>query len=365
MTKVESTIKHLLETNPFYAHFFLNCEIQYNTSIPTAGVCMTNRGVRMVFNPEFIARFSVKELGAIIEHETLHILFEHVWVPKRDKTIQVRLANIAMDCAINQYIQELPIEGVSLEVLSKLLNQPLEAYQTWEYYYHKIMQDPKVQESIKSLDDHSEWEEGEYSPADRAMARAAAESALKSSKGQAPQGVLRALDALKNNPTVPWQQVLANFISRATSSTSKNTRKKRNRRFGIDQPGKVKKRELVLGVCCDSSGSVSDEDYSKFMDEIDRISQYCSKVWLLDADCEVQDIKELTKGRKTDRMRKGAGGTTYQPAITKCVELKVDAILYFGDFDSSDTPENPGIPFLWVGVGNQDPPGDFGGVLRI
>jgi hypothetical protein len=43
----------------------------------------------------------------------------------------------------------------------------------------------------------------------------------------------------------------------------------------------------------------------------------------------------------------------------------VTAIAYLGDFDSSDIPVNPGVPFLWVGVGNQPPPGNFGKVLRI
>jgi hypothetical protein len=47
------------------------------------------------------------------------------------------------------------------------------------------------------------------------------------------------------------------------------------------------------------------------------------------------------------------------------VELKVDGILYCGDFDSADTPENPKKPFLWVGVRNSPPPATFGKVIYL
>lgn len=367
MNKIEQTINRLLETNPFYAHFFLNCEIQYDThNVPTAGVMLTDRNIRMVFNTKFIDGLTVPEIGSIIEHEVIHILMEHISVPHKDKTIQPQLSNIAMDCAINQYIKNLPDGGITLDRLSKMLKVDLEPLQTWEYYYHKILQDPDVAKAMKTLDDHSKWAEG--NPQDgsgKVIARAAAEAALKASKGIAPEMVLKALDALREGSKTPWQQILANFVARATSSTIRHTRKKRNRRFGIDQPGKLKKRELTLGVCCDSSGSISDESYTSFMVEVQRIAQYCTKVYLIDADAVVQDVTTLKKGAKVKMKRHGCGGTAYQPAISECLKLKTDAIIYFGDFDCADVPQNPHVPFLWVGVGNQPPPGSFGAVLRL
>jgi predicted metal-dependent peptidase len=62
---------------------------------------------------------------------------------------------------------------------------------------------------------------------------------------------------------------------------------------------------------------------------------------------------------------KGRGGTAYQPAITKAVELKVDGIIYMGDADAADTPIDPKKPFLWALVRNSPPPAKFGKVIRI
>lgn len=371
MKIIEKTIHKLLETNPFYAHFFLNCEIKYDVpKLATAAVRVTDRNVQMMFNTEFISKLTVNELCAVIEHETLHILFEHISAHKRDKTLVHKVANIAMDCSINQYIKNLPENCVTLKGLSELIEEPLEAEQAWEYYYSKIMQSKKMQDAIekaKTMDDHGEWEDGDtiIDGAGKVIARATAEAALKAAKGQAPLMVQKALNGLRETSKTPWQQILANFVSKATSNTSKNTRKKRNRRFGIEQPGKVKKRELTLGVCVDSSGSISDEAYTMFMAEISKIAQYCTKVYIIDADSEVHNVAELKKGDKPKLIRYGSGGTAYTPAIKKCLDLKVDAVVYFGDGDCADSPLNPQMPFLWALVGGQEPPATFGSVVRL
>jgi predicted metal-dependent peptidase len=130
-------------------------------------------------------------------------------------------------------------------------------------------------------------------------------------------------------------------------------------------PGKKKKRTMTLGVCADASGSVSDEQYSMFLQELKSIAKQVELTWFIQADCEVQKVEKLTPKTTFIPNRAGNGGTAYQPAIDKAKELGCDVIIYFGDFDTSDTPRNPGVPFLWVGVGRQDPPGDFGKVLRL
>lgn len=361
------SISRLLETNPFFAHFFLNCEVQYDThNVPTAGVMITDKNILMVFNSQFIDSLTTIELKAVIEHEVMHILLEHITVPKKDKVIIPQLANIAMDCAINQYIQGLPEGSITVDSVEKFTGKKLERLQTWEYYYHNIMDLDKIKQQMKTLDDHSKWEDGEPKGASaKVIARAAAEAALKASKGVAPESVLRALDALREVSSTPWQQILSNFVAKATSNISRNTRKKRNRRFGVDQPGKINKRELTLGVCCDSSGSVSDESYVMFMSEVERIAKYCTKVYLIDADCVVQDVTTIKKGQKVKTKRNGCGGTMYQPAMSKCKELRADAIVYFGDMDSADSPANPQVPVLWAIVGNQNPPASFGSILRL
>jgi predicted metal-dependent peptidase len=367
MKKIEKSIRALLESKPFYAYFFLDSKVEYDKyNVATAGAVMTARGPLLIFNSTFMESLTHTEVSAVIEHEVLHLLFDHVSAHKADATLNKKIANVAMDASINQFIENLPKECISVEKLNTELDLQMELGQTWEYYYAKLMQKQDEMGGKDSFDDH-ELETGEEAASgeQKAALRSTVDRALKAAKGNAPSVVLKVFDSLKDVSKVPWQQVLSNFIARSTSSTNKNTRKKINRRFGLEQPGKKKKRELVLGVCVDSSGSVSDESFQSFLAEVSRISQICSITYIIDADCAVQNVEVVKKGKPIKRERRGGGGTAYQPAIDECMKRNCDAILYFGDFDCADTPTNPGIPFLWVGVGESKKPGDFGAEIRL
>jgi predicted metal-dependent peptidase len=77
----------------------------------------------------------------------------------------------------------------------------------------------------------------------------------------------------------------------------------------------------------------------------------------------VQNVYEFEKG-KTPSF-KGRGGTYYGVAIQKAVELKVDGIVYLGDGDCADTPEDPKKPFLWAFVRGKTKPAEFGKLIEI
>jgi predicted metal-dependent peptidase len=367
MNNIELSIKGLLETKPFYAHFFLNSKIVYDhPKVPTAAVALTREGVVLYFNRTFLSPMTGAQVQAIIEHEVLHILFEHISA-MTDKTLSPQLANISMDVAINQYITGLPDGCLTLEGVNKMAALNMEAKQTWEYYYSKLLASGNGMEGTEPHDCHGIQSEKDAPPSDlgKAILKKIIDTAIKGAAGNVPEEVLKVYESLKHEAQVPWKQVLSNFISSCVSSTTQATRKKTNRRYGLDFPGRKKKRELVLGVCIDSSGSVSDDSYDMFMAEVVRISGIASKIHIIEADCVVQNIETIKKNKKVPLKRQGCGGTAYQPAIDACMKLGCDAIIYFGDFDTSDTPKNPGVPFLWVGVGSSPKPGNFGSEIRL
>jgi len=362
MNRIENAIKTLIEEKPFYAYFFLNSAIRYDvTGVPTAAAGIERDSTVLIFNREFMYSKTVTEIQAIVEHEILHLLFMHVADMKND-SLNKKAANVAMDVAINQYIDNLPADAVTITGLEKLLEKSLKPVETWEYYYGQLMDQDLS--SVPEMDDHEAFF-GEPGSNGQAVLRDTISKAVKSARGNVP-GVVKNIIAEFNKPSeIPWKVLLRNFIGRATTSTTRFTRKRINRRFDLDAPGRVKKRELILGVCVDSSGSVSDTAYAAFINELLAASKVAAKVYLIEADCEVKNVEILKKNSKRTIERTGYGGTAYQPAIDKCMELKVDAIVYMGDFDTSDQPKNPGIPFLWVGVGNSPKPGDFGSEIRL
>jgi predicted metal-dependent peptidase len=382
MRILENATYALLKTEPFYASFLLNSKIVFdNKKEMTAYACVRNGTTVLGFGVPFLESLKPEQVQGVIKHEILHLLFDHTNPKSYDikNKAQMHNWNIAMDCANNQYIAHLPDGAVTLAALSKAVEKQLLPFQSAEYYYEQMEQAPdhckQQMEGLEPLDDHDKNQEGDNGPGkpmseqDKAIAKGIvhkkAQEAVRAAKGLVPGELVSAIEALSDKPLVNWKQLLRNFVANATSNKNIGTRKKTNRRFGFDYPGKKKKRELTLGVCIDSSGSVSDEQFNLFMSEIQEISKHITAAHLVYADCVVQKVIKVDNKKKIPLERFGNGGTAYQPAISKCAELKCDAILYFGDMDSADNPQDPQKPFLWVVVGRQTPPGNFGKVIYL
>lgn len=365
---VQKSIYQLLKDEPFYAHFILNSNILYDRfNVAIAGVTVIHGVPTFIFNTSFMARLTERQCKAVLKHEVLHLVLDHLNQGKKlDKQDQF-IANLATDCAINQYLQDLPADCITLDAISKLCEKNLKPFETSDYYFDEIKKvQKKAEESgLETLDDH-DVQAGDTGNAqvNKASVRATAQKAVQQAAGNAPQAVVEAL-SMAGEAQIPWKQVLRNFIMTRVTSSTLNTQKRVNRRFPSPVPGKKKKRTMTLGVCLDSSGSISDAQYMAFMTEVKSLCKNVEKTYLVHADCEVQKVETLGPTTKVTPTRYGSGGTAYQPAITKCVELGCDVILYFGDFDTSDVPVDPKRPFLWIGVGSQEAPAKFGKVLRL
>lgn len=364
--KIQKAIFSLLGTEPYYAHFIMECKVSYDAyGCQTAGVGVHEGIPQMVFNSVFLSKLSPEQTVAVLKHEVLHLVLDHLTHVKEMNRDPI-VSNIAQDCAINQYIEGLPEGCVTLPAVNKVVGKTLKPRETSAYYYDELMKKKKQLEAsgMKNHDDHAlegmPQDSGEL--AKGAVARVA-ESALKQAAGKAPEVIVQAVASL-GQAKLPWRVLLRNAIMTQVSRQTQATAKKVNRRFPLPVPGKRHKRTMTLGVCVDESGSVNDEQHAAFMTEIQSIAKTITKTYLIHADCVVAEVEDLSK-KKFKATRRAAGGTAYQPAIDKARELGCTMIVYFGDFDTSDKPKNPGVPFLWVGVGNQPAPGDFGKVIRL
>jgi predicted metal-dependent peptidase len=373
---LEKTTYNLLQNNPFFAHFLLASRVIYDEKgVDTAGCCIKNNEIHFIINTSFFGKLSLLEQQAVFEHEIMHVLLDHCGARGRQHTHK-QAVNIAMDCAINQYVENLPDPHVSLKNLEKLVGKTLLPLENWEYYY-EMMKD-KIKEANDKAHDHDKMLEGkggeetEQSEAQKelvkAVVKSAASKALAASKGLVPDNLLSVLDKLNKTAQVNWRQQLRNIVASTRCYKTKPTHLKSHRRFGLTQPGRKKLKTLVLGVCVDTSGSISNESFSAFMTEVYHIAKSTSVTYLIHADCIIQKVEVIKKGVVKDSTlleRCGNGGTAYQPAIDECVRRKCDAIIYLGDMDAADTPNNPGVPFIWARVGSSTPPGNFGKTVDI
>jgi predicted metal-dependent peptidase len=376
--KFQRAAYSLIQNDRYYGNLLLECRTILDYPMKHRAA-VTSRGGQpvLLFSAQALQEHNVRQICGMIKHELMHIILDHLKVNTvsadgfwDDSTAR----NIAQDCMINQDIYELhDTSRVTVEDLSKTLGVELDRYQTSQYYFEQMMAQIKdKRDELKKLaeqafDDHNfedPMADGDFQKQAgffNAMRRAANKSA-----GNIPQEVMEALDAIQGQMETPWQALLANFVARQISQTRIPTRKKLNRRYAHLTPGHKKERELCLALCIDESGSMSEEWLGKIYDQIQQLLTSQGLLHIIHADCEVAAVETLKKGDRFNFVRRSNGGTAYDPAIKKAVELNVDAIIYFGDMDTADTPEDPGIPVLWITTSNNiTKPGNFGEMVRL
>ena len=373
------------KSKSFYAHFLNKMAVQWSNKLPTAGVSITDK-INFYINPVFFNTLDPLQQIELVEHEIEHIVYLHPIRAKdyisTEKNAQgrFRCANIAMDAYINENKPNLCKDlGVTYQRLNEQLKEmgspfTVSGNDPWEVNYEKLMQAAKDNPNKDGsgdgfgdpVDDHSQWGEGDgkisKEVAEGIVRDAANKAQAATGAGNMPSHLLSQISEL-NRSNVNWKRELRKFFVNSLKFNFERTRNRRNRRYGLVQPGRRKKPNLHVAVCVDSSGSVCNESFSRFFAEISTIADMGVEMTVIDADCGVAAVYKYDK--KKPVQRHGNGGTMYIPAINKALELKVDGIIYFGDGDSADTPTNPKIPFLWALVGDQDAPGDFGSIVRV
>jgi len=370
---VSQAIVALFDKEMFYAEVVASMRRISNPSIPVAGVCVKDQ-IELHINLPVFEAHSLIERVAILKHECEHILRSHI-MRMREMAPEVykkcgdeidslingakhKAMNVAADCAVNSHVTGLPKDCIMPELFS------LEKGETVEWYLEKLKDNEKMK-NLTEYDGHSLWDE---SDGNKDLLKEKVRQAINNAANRTrAAGKMTYNDELLvselNKSQVNWKEQLKRFVARTIESRVESSKKKRNRRYGVMFPGNVKIEDLHIGVAIDTSGSVSDKALVQFMSEINTISKY-ARITVVEADCEIKNTYQYDS-RKKYRVR-GGGGTAYQPAFDYfTAETDVDAVIYFGDMDSADSPLKPKYPVLWVIVGQSAPPANFGSQIRI
>lgn len=371
---VTQAIVKLFESERFYAEIISQMSRILSDRVPLAGVRIKDRP-ELFINPTTFAELPLEERVAVLKHECEHILRDHIArfkelapeIGEKPKAIEDdiinsmkhKIMNVSADCAINGTMKDLPQWGCFPK------NFDLKNGETMEWYLEQLKNNKKAKE-LMEYDDHAIWAESE---GDKELLKEKIRQMInKAAKNTRNAGQMTAqhesIVSAWNKPSVNWREQLKRFVARSTQVLIDTTKKRRNRRYGVQFPGIIKTEELHIGVAIDTSGSVSDAALTQFMAEIGNIAKY-AKVTVVEADTEVK-TSYIYKPKKEYKIS-GRGGTAYQPAFDFFNEEEVDAVIYFGDMDAFDQEniKKPRYPVLWAIVGEQDPPADFGSQVRI
>ena len=374
--ELSSIIKTIMLEQPFYGLFLMNVNKEFIKRIPTAAVTMEGINYKLLINPDFWDSLSDKHKQGLILHEAKHMVFGHLLL--RDDFANHKLANVAMDCELNQYIDSdlLPDGAILPEGLEEELGISLERKAGTHYYYNAIQQELEKQQGQgnpdkacnggeggqnlpDTLDDHSEWDNiaENMSEAERKLVEKQAEHLIKQaaeetlkSHGTLPGKIseiykrITTLEKAKFN----WKAYLRQFVNGSIRSTMKTSRKKINRRLEKQQvPGKKYLRKVNMLVGIDTSGSVSNDELNEFMNEIHHIYKNGAEVTIAQCDTQINSIDKFNP--KMDIEMKGRGGTSFDPVIEYYNKNrnKHTCLVYFTDGEAYCDVKPQG-KMLWV-----------------
>ena len=361
--------KELMLKEPYYGFFLIMLNKVWRKDLPTAGVSKNGINFQLAINEEFWTGLSEMHQMGLLKHELLHIAFGHLTSFKSFKNH--RLANVAMDMEINQYIDKdwLPEGGIDIDNYEDL---NLERKAGCRYYYDKLnqFQDEKDKNGTcgnegmdKLLDqvangegpDHSTWEEFEdLSEAEKKLIEKQLQKVLADAKeqtikkrGNVPgeiEGVIIIEEIVA--PKFDWRGYIRRFTGVSTKVFTKKIRRKENRRFS-DNPGlKIKMKQHML-LAIDTSGSVSDSELQEFMGEIHHIYKVGVDVTVVQCDTSIKSI-EPYKGKHEINVT-GRGGTEFDPVLDyyNANQKKYTSLVYFTDGECY-TSVIPKGNVLWV-----------------
>ena len=372
MDKVQSLSKagkELMLREPYYGFFLIMLNKIWRKDLPTAGVSKNGINYQLAINEEFWTNLSEKHQLGLLKHELLHIAFGHL--VSFSSFNNKRLANVAMDMEINQYIEAdwLPEGGIDINNYEDL---NLDEKAGCRYYYDKLQQlkdekdkngtcgneeMDKLLDNIESGDipDHSTWEEFEnLTEAEQKLIEKQIQRVLSEAKeqtikkrGNIPgeiEGVIVIEEITK--PKFDWRSYVRRFTGTSTKVFTKKIRRKENRRYD-DNPGlKIKMKQHML-LAIDTSGSVSNEELTEFMNEIHHIYKAGVDITMVQCDTSIRSIEQY-KGKHEMNVT-GRGGTEFDPVLDyyNANQKKYTSLVYFTDGECY-TSVKPKGRVLWV-----------------
>ena len=382
-------IIQMLFKEPFFNHLLSGIVRVVTEKVPTAAVSFSGSKIQLLVNESFF----IKELRsqtnrvAVIKHESLHLLFKHLFRMDLEKYDRF-LFNIAADLVVNQFIGswKLPDSAVTLSTFPDL---GLEQNQTVEWYYEKLIKlisasstrtssaragsdsnlSPKSADALsKILDraadqihgDHSHW--GVSKDAKGQVDAYAAETELdrmiiqardrtpSKYHGTIPGEINALIDSLieSRKPKVDWRRALRIFATNSRRTYLFSTMHRISKRYGT-RPGIKVKQFQKIAVAVDTSGSISDADLSVFFTEIDAMYKQGAEIEVIECDAVVQRTYNYNGQLPTEVS--GRGGTVFDPVFTFLRSNRLtryDGCIYLTDGWASEPTIRPPCPLLWV-----------------
>lgn len=370
VTKLQKAVGLMMRTQPFWASLLMTLNFSESGQTKT----ITTDGETITYNPAWTEGLSQEEMVGVLAHVAGHCALLH---PLRKGHRDEEKWNIACDIVVNGIIRQsgLPVpkdttikedwEKHSAEHIYEMLpDNPTKPKNQQGPGQGKgqgpgaggsypngmpDLESPKDKDGKDISDAEREQREGDM------QQRVLAAADLAKKQGKLPAGIEQIINAAAE-PLVDWRSVLWNTFQGHTPEDY--TWKKLNRKmlggYKIYMPGSDRIGCGQIIVAFDTSGSVSNDELTAFLSEMNAIIRDMGpeRVTIIDCDAQVSHVEEVD-GEIPARKFTGRGGTAFAPVFeyVKKHGLEPDQLVYMTDGESGEHLEDPGYPVMFVSTG--------------
>lgn len=174
-------------------------------------------------------------------------------------------------------------------------------------------------------------------------------------------GMLARLVGEMLQPKLPWRMLLARYMTQIARDDYSYSRP--SRREGEMIMPSLRSSQANIVVVLDTSGSVTNEELSEFLAEINALkSQLRASITLHACDTDLSPagpwIFEAWEEFKLPQAFHGGGGTDFRPIFDwiKLQGISPDMLLYFTDAAGSFPKVEPHYPVIWLVKGKTEVP---------
>jgi predicted metal-dependent peptidase len=363
---LEDYLRHskieLMTKSVFLSTICLSLKHVFTDQIPTAG---TN-GITIMYNPEFFERLSPAERTGLLAHEVWHVAFNHL---SRVGSRDFKIWNMAGDYVINYMLVDngytLPADG--------LLDNRFSDMSTEQVY--DIIKEENPEGDVPGGDFIIDLLDAPEGATDKEINDLVSDIIIKAQlqsrisekdHGEIPQEISRAIDDLIN-PKLPWDALLQRFLSDTIKDDYTWTRP--NKRFFpahyLPSQHSPTLGNIVFAI--DTSGSVSQEELTEMLSEIESIRETFKpeSIKIIDCDSRIHNVHIIEKyDNILDIEFVGNGGTDFKPVFNYCEEHEPDLLVYFTDLYADDITEQPNYPVMWI-CNSEHSPASIGETVYI
>lgn len=342
---------------------------------------------KLYYNPDYINESTLREAQGALVHEILHVLFFHTIRAKGKNPI---IWNIASDMVINDRLDSSLLSGdvITVAKANALFDMKMKCGLSAEEYYELLSKNEMVKERTRKKGnkiviipegdinhgriieiDEMETFENEYSTniiENENITKGILKKVIadaKKSAGEIPSSIIKDIENIYSDPKIKWQIILRRFLNGRGRVKYKKTHLRESRRF----EGVMGKRKMIginVLLAVDTSGSITDEEFSSFMSELRNIQRISgANINVVECDDKINSSIPLERYTKRNK-RRGFEGTDFDPVFRYADKCGYEFVVYFTDgFGKVKEKINQNV--LWILTPDGKAPSDTGTAVNM